>query len=298
MRGGRGRLVALVALYVLLTFVGSWACWGAATAILSSDVRADSGLAPALSTLAGALKLMGTLVPPLVTYALFPRLRACGVAGAPTGGPDGARADARDGFWRFAFGGRPGAAGWAALAALAVWRWAMFRCAFGFPASPLDAVANFFVTFPVLLLGGGLEEIGWRGCLQPALARLVGGSRCGRVAGAVVAPLLTGCIWAAWHLPLFVMPGAFQNGIPFGPFMLVAIALSYSFGALRAVGRTLAFPILAHAWYNAMLVATPAFGPVALVLFSLEAVVGLVALALLARRATPAMPTPAPHDGL
>ena len=174
MRGGRGRLVALVALYVLLTFVGSWACWGAATAILSSDVRADSGLAPALSTLAGALKLMGTLVPPLVTYALFPRLRACGVAGAPTGGPDGARADARDGFWRFAFGGRPGAAGWAALAALAVWRWAMFRCAFGFPASPLDAVANFFVTCPVLLLGGGLEEIGWRGCLQPALARLVG----------------------------------------------------------------------------------------------------------------------------
>ncbi len=65
--------------------------------------------------------------------------------------------------------------------------------------------------------------------------------------------------------------------MPFLPFLLVAVALSYSLGALRAVGGTLAF-ILAHAWYNAMLVAVPQFSPLALALFTFEALAGAAAL--------------------
>lgn len=162
----------------------------------------------------------------------------------------------------------------------------MFRLAFGFPSTPTDALASFATTLPALLLGGGFEEIGWRGCLQPALCKLLGDvfARTGRrphvgtVAGKLLAPLTTGTVWAVWHVPLFFIPGTFQNGVPFLPFLLVAVALSYSLGALRAMGGTLVFPVLAHAWYNAMLVAVPQFSLFALALFALEALAGSIAL--------------------
>lgn len=272
----RAGLARLAMLYTALTFATTWSCWGASWFAL----RAGGDLGP-VGAIAGSLQVMGALCPPLVVYALFGRVRACGLAGAPAPCGD----DPRGGFWRFAFGGVPSPAGWAAFAALAVWRWAMFRLAFGFPATPADALANFAVTLPALLLGGGLEEVGWRGCLQPALRALLGGglsdagrARAGAVAGELLAPLATGAVWAVWHVPLFFIPGAFQNGMPFLPFLLVAVALSYSLGALRAVGGTLAFPILAHAWYNAMLVAVPQFSPLALALFTFEALAGAAAL--------------------
>ena len=296
----RGNLWGLVARYALLTFGGSWACWFAATALLAADA------AGALHALAGALQVMGTLMPPLAAYALFGRVKACGLAGtavmwdggAADPGGDG-RPDPRAGFWRFAFGGVPPLSGWAAFALLAVWRWAMFRAAFGFPETPGAAAANFFATLPALLLGGGFEEIGWRGVLQPALAAIFAdlsdgrrargsggdaGAVRGQAAGALLAPLATGAVWAVWHLPLFAMPGAFQNGMAFLPFLGVAVALSYSFGAIRALGGTLVLPILCHAWYNAMLVAVPQPCALGFALFAAEAAAGAAALAWSARR--------------
>lgn len=296
----QGALLGLVARYALLAFGGSWACWFAATALLVADA------AGGLHTLAGVLQVMGTLMPPLVAYALFGRVKACGLAGSATetaNADDGdGRPDRHAGFWRFAFGGVPPLRGWIAFALLAVWRWAMFRAAFGFPETPADALANFFATLPALLLGGGLEEIGWRGVLQPALTAffgdLLGGRRVrgvvgeasatgagrGQVAGALLAPLATGVVWAVWHLPLFTMPGSFQNGMDFLPFMGVAVALSYSFGAVRALGGTLVFPILCHAWYNAMLVAVPQPCALGFALFAVEALAGAAVLIWHVRR--------------
>lgn len=321
----RRGLPGLVCAYVGLTFAGTWVCWGL-SALLGQVVRgaaltASAGAGDALNALAGALQVMGTLVPAVVAYALFPRVRALGLAAgggrdgaamghAAIGDPDcdaGGDDDPHAGFWALAFGARPHLGGWLFFVVLAAWRWVMFRAALGFPETPGAALVSFFATLPALLLGGGFEEIGWRGVLQPALTRLIAGDSggsgvCGmsrRVAGVAIAPLLTGVIWACWHLPLFVMAGTYQHGLAFLPFVGIAVALSYSLGALRALtGGTLAC-ILGHAWYNAMLVAPLAplmvgaadeglAGQAALfgTLFALEAIVGAAILVLHATRGT------------
>ncbi len=61
------------------------------------------------------------------------------------------------------------------------------------------------------------EEIGWRGLALPLLRE-----RLGRWTASVV----LGAAWAAWHLPLFHMPGMPQYGSPFPAFVPYTIALS------------------------------------------------------------------------
>lgn len=320
---GRCALVRLAVAYVALAFAGTWACWGASVLLGHAVVphlggTGASAAAGVLSTLAGALRPLGTLMPLLAAYALFPQVRACGLAGgpsadaqgatrvacddgrpgAPSAAPDGAGSldgsassrdagaedapDPRAGFLAFAFGARPRLGGWLFFVVLAVWRWAMFRAAFGFPATPGDALASFLTTLPALLVGGGLEEVGWRGVLQPALGRLLGD----RMVGTLAAPLLTGLIWACWHLPLFWMGDTYQSqsDIPFAAFAGIAVALSYTLGALRSATGGVLGPILAHAWYNAMLVAPLAPSAVGAALFAAEAVICAVVLLALRRR--------------
>ncbi len=162
-------------LYTALTFAATWSCWGASWFALRAGGlgpgRRDRRRAPGHGdALPAARRLRPVRARPPRAGWPAPRRRAATTRAG--------------GFWRFAFGGVPSPAGWAAFAALAVTRWAMFRLAFGFPATPADALANFAVTLPALLLGGGLEEVGWRGCLQSALRALLGGglSDAGRAA--------------------------------------------------------------------------------------------------------------------
>ena len=261
---GQTTLSKLVVAYVVLTYAGTWACWGLSALLLYAVVPAlggleAGGLSGLLHACSGALRLLGTLCPAHAAYALLPLVRSCGLAGVGAGRAETDLPDKRAGFWAFAFGARASLGGWLLFAALVVWRWVMFHSALGFPETPTAALTSFATSLPALLLGGGFEEIGWRGVLQPALVRLLlGGTHDGsgrRVVAEVIAPLFVGVIWACWHLPLFAMPDAYQHGIPFLPFVGIAVALSYSLGALRALtGGSLAC-VLAHAWYNAMLVA-------------------------------------------
>lgn len=59
-----------------------------------------------------------------------------------------------------------------------------------------------FMAVLLVYIGVG-EEVGWRGYLLPRMVAWLGG-----LGGSVA----VGVIWAAWHLPLFWMPGSFQYG--------------------------------------------------------------------------------------
>jgi membrane protease YdiL (CAAX protease family) len=85
---------------------------------------------------------------------------------------------------------------------------------------------------------GPVEEIGWRGVLQPLAQRRM---------GPVVAALAVGVVWAIWHLPAFLLSGTPQSGWAFGPFLIGTVALGVIAGALLNAGRgSILWPALFH----------------------------------------------------
>ena len=64
------------------------------------------------------------------------------------------------------------------------------------PQIPLSLVPVVFLQ--AALIYGGNEEVGWRGTMQPLLERAV------PFPGAAV---VTGLVWAVWHLPLWFVEG-------------------------------------------------------------------------------------------
>ncbi|TQO19475.1 CAAX prenyl protease-like protein [Rhodoglobus vestalii] len=69
----------------------------------------------------------------------------------------------------------------------------------------------------MVYLGGGQEEIGWRGF---ALDRLLNRHN------DLVASLILGVVWALWHVPLWFMAGTSQGFMPFGAFLIMILSLS------------------------------------------------------------------------
>jgi membrane protease YdiL (CAAX protease family) len=95
----------------------------------------------------------------------------------------------------------------------------------------------------MILLGGGQEELGWRGyILDPLEERL----------GPWLGNLVLGVVWAVWHTPLFFIPGTSQVFVPFAGFTLVLIGYSYFFACVReASGKRTMASLVAHGWGNA-----------------------------------------------
>lgn len=81
---------------------------------------------------------------------------------------------------------------------------------------PLYAIPVIFLV--CTFAGGGNEELGWRGTMQPVLEAK---------AAFPIATLITGIVWSIWHLPLWFIEGATQQNIPFLLFSIYAIFLSY-----------------------------------------------------------------------
>lgn len=101
-----------------------------------------------------------------------------------------------------------------------------------------------------LLVGfvfGALEEPGWRGYAQEGLQRRL---------PVVVASLVIGVFWAAWHLPLFFITGTYQAGLGVGTtafwtFNLGAIVGCPVYAWLyNAAGRVTLAAVLYHALGN------------------------------------------------
>lgn len=95
--------------------------------------------------------------------------------------------------------------------------------------------------FPVMIIGGGLEEIGWRGFLQPELQKKL---------PSFISTLIVGVIWSAWHLPLWFMPGSNQASMNFLWFLISALALSFLLAEIYSATKSIFLCIIFHALIN------------------------------------------------
>lgn len=98
------------------------------------------------------------------------------------------------------------------------------------------------------LLGGGQEELGWRGFALPRLEQRLQPS---------IGALALGVVWAVWHLPLFYVPGTSQFGTPFAVYGFGVVGLSILFAWLFNRSASVAVVMLLHGSYNAALILYP-----------------------------------------
>ena len=106
-------------------------------------------------------------------------------------------------------------------------------------------VATFFLlgTFQSLLSATG-EELGWRGFLVPALARTMSFTR---------VAVISGAIWAAWHVPLIVFAD-YNGGTPAWYsvlcFAVMVVSLGFPFAWLRLRSGSVWPAAILHASHN------------------------------------------------
>lgn len=188
-----------------------------------------------LSSLTGAFRLDYTLYSPVYYLAVWsPAIAAVAVTAAFGG------SGALPGFAARALRWRCSPTLYAAalilipsvyLAAAALWSTLGFD-AFGAPAE----LSSYLAGAVLVATAGPLEEIGWRGFALPRLQRRFSG---------LSAALLLGCIWALWHLPLFVV-GGFQP-VEFLTFALQILSLSVILSVFfNASGGCVVLAMLIH----------------------------------------------------
>jgi uncharacterized protein len=107
------------------------------------------------------------------------------------------------------------------------------------PLGVLEFVAVFVI---MALVGGGQEEFGWRGWLQPTLQQRT---------SPLVAAVAVGVVWAVWHAPLFWLYGAYeQTVVYFYVPTLVGLSVIIAFLWNRS-RQSVIIAIALHASFNA-----------------------------------------------
>lgn len=97
------------------------------------------------------------------------------------------------------------------------------------------------LSFPIMIVGGGLEEIGWRGFLQPALQKRF---------SAFFSTVIVSFIWAIWHWPLWFIPGTNQTQRDFIAFIITTIAVSFLLTTIFNVTKSIFMCLIFHALLN------------------------------------------------
>ncbi|MBD5404486.1 MAG: CPBP family intramembrane metalloprotease [Treponema sp.] len=100
-----------------------------------------------------------------------------------------------------------------------------------------------FVMIPLMLVGGGLEEAGWRYILQPELEKRL---------PFTVSTLIVSIIWWLWHLPLFFIQGVFQYGQNYLAFGINVLGLSFALASIRKITSSVWLCVLFHCLANAL----------------------------------------------
>lgn len=127
-------------------------------------------------------------------------------------------------------------------ALLATWIATGFNADFTWPLLPLWFFPVFFV---FQCLTSGMEELGWRGYLQPLLqTRLTAEKACFRV----------GILWSIWHYPVIVYmnypQGTLVILLTLAGFTMLTIPQAYVIGWLYNSTRNVWLCVILHAWAN------------------------------------------------
>ncbi len=114
-------------------------------------------------------------------------------------------------------------------------------------------IPSFLVFFPcvlfMIILGGGQEEVGWRGYALPRLEKRYGIWK---------ANLILGIIWAFWHLPLWFISGTNQVYMNFFGFILLSIGYSFIMAWIYKLSNNRPFAaIYSHGFANAFVSVFP-----------------------------------------
>lgn len=210
-------------LYVLITFLISWISWGALV-LLGIPAKAN-----ALSTV---VYLLGGWSPTLVAFVLplfFGRAE-------------------RSAQYRRYFNFKTQARYYllpifAAVLMALVSYGAMLvfdaKAATSLHIQPLYMILPLFLS---MVIGGGMEELGWRGILVHNL----------RKTNAALISLGVGLVWAVWHIPLFFLSGVSQYHANYLPFLITIIAYSLVLTPLSLKSGSVIPCILFHALANGL----------------------------------------------
>ncbi len=108
------------------------------------------------------------------------------------------------------------------------------------PVGPIVLAVPYF--FLMLVIGGGQEEIGWRGYAQEPLQEKI---------GVIPASLVIGLIWGIWHLPLWFMAGDLHSSYSFLAFVIMTTSISIMYAWFyNSSGKKLVVVMFFHAMNN------------------------------------------------
>ena len=97
------------------------------------------------------------------------------------------------------------------------------------------------IILPMMLFGGGNEEVGWRMILQPELEKKFGFN---------IATILTAITWWMWHLPIFFIKGTANINMNYFLFGIMCLTFSYSLATIRKISKGVFPCILTHCLIN------------------------------------------------
>lgn len=98
--------------------------------------------------------------------------------------------------------------------------------------------------FPLFIIIGGLEEVGWRGLMQPEMEKRL---------SPFLSTLIIGIVWSLWHLPLFFIIGTYQyEFLNFFTFSLNTISFSFLLSVIYHHTKSVFKCIMTHALLNSI----------------------------------------------
>lgn len=98
-----------------------------------------------------------------------------------------------------------------------------------------------FAMIPVMIIGGGLEELGWRGVLLPELMKKY---------SILVSTVIVSITWVVWHIPLWFIKGVSQYGSNFVEFAFSVIGLALLLSIVYTKTKSIFMCILFHSLVN------------------------------------------------